>query len=117
MKHKYTLAAVIFTACLPVTVSAGWFDSEEEKKRERAGIIVSECVELIQEDYDKKKHADSKVTVEVFAGDIKILSEDVVLTEIIVLSSTTNYISKQEKEGICRFIPESENIAWQPFAL
>jgi hypothetical protein len=72
---------------------------------------------MIQEDYDKKQHKDSRVKVEVFAGDIKILSKDVVLTEIIVLSSTTNYISKQEKEGVCRFIPESKNISWQPFSL
>jgi hypothetical protein len=117
MKFIYSPFIFLLSLGFSGSVFAGWFDSEEDSKKERANLIVSECVEMIQQDYDNKKNPESKVKVEVFAGDIKILSEDVVLTEVIILSSTSNYISKQEKEGVCRYIPESKNIAWQPFAL
>jgi len=115
---NYQLTPVIFllSICLSNTAAAGWFDSEETRKKDRADLIVSECVQMIQQDYNENKNKDNKVTVEVFAGDIRILSENVVLTEIIILSSTSKHISKQVKEGVCRFIPESNNIAWQPFA-
>ncbi len=94
------------------SAQAGWLDSDDKKKIEKANVIVEQCVQIIQENSNKGK--DKTVKVEVFAGDIKILSEYVVLTKIILLLTVNDYLTKQEKEGVCRYIPDTKSISWQP---
>ena len=112
MKPSLIILILLINIFLPNTVYAWWFNESEEKEEDISNIVVKECIQILQEKSDKDKNEDVKI--EVYAGDIKVLSEYVVLTKIIMLVSTNGYLTMQEKEGICRYTPEGQKISWQP---
>ncbi len=112
MNLQSTILIFLLSICVLNSAHAGWFDSEKTKKRDKADFIVKECLLILQENADK--NTNTKVKIEAYAGDINILSENLVLMKVIFLSSYDNYASKQEKEGVCRYLPESKSISWKP---
>ena len=112
MNSQATILIFLLNICLFNPAHAGWFDSEKTKKKDRADFIVKECLQILQENADKDKN--TEVKIEAYADDINILSQNLVLMKVIFLSSYDNYVSKQEKEGVCRYIPDSKSISWKP---
>ena len=112
MNSPSAILIFLLNICLLNSAHAGWFDSEKTKKRDRTDFIVNECLQILQENADKDKN--TEVKIEAYAGDINILSENVVLMKVIFLSTYDSHVSKQEKEGVCRYIPGSNSISWKP---
>ena len=110
MKNIFIISIASLRIVFFGTGQAGWLDSEDTKKNDMANIIVNECISIIQD----KANKDTGVKLEVYPGDIKILSDHVILLNIILLGYVDNYVSKQEKEGVCKYIPKSNSISWQP---
>ena len=112
MNIQPTILIFLLNICLLNSAHAEWFDSEKTKQRNRADFIVKECLQILQENADKDKN--TEVKIEAYAGDINILSENLVLMKVIFLSTYDSYVSKQEKEGACRYLPDSKSISWKP---
>ena len=94
------------------TAYAGWWGSEDTEENDRANRIIKECVQILQKKLDNEENRDIKFVV--YPGDYKILSENKILMKIIILGDRDNYVSKQENEGVCSYIPDSKSILWQP---
>lgn len=74
--------------------------------------IAGFCAASIEERLSKN----DVIVTEVFVTGYKSLKSNIVLVDIILVNSITGgKMIKTEVEGLCRYLPKTNNIKWQAF--